>query len=464
MAFRTYYGLVGQLSGSIDDSTVLVPVNNAISGALVASGFINGTDSTYLAIVGGGKTEVVRVTDVDGTLLTVERGSGNTLPEAFPVGSILSFVLTVEGIQEALPTPADIVFTGQGVVGVQQEPTSVKIIVDEPTLEGNGGIEVIGGWPNYQIVYNQVEGNCCDCSGGGGGGGEGATGITELQGMGIANAYSSGNFGYIEVPAPSFNGSGITIEGEWPNLYFTVDSGSGSGVEIVGVGSGLVLTGSPTTNPTISMANTGVVAGTYGGITLNAKGQFTNVPATFDPISVLTAGTNVDLNRVGDNVTVTVVDAAVGVRGAVALADETDPFDPNDNTNAATPAVVAAAIDAIGGATLSGVSSFTAEVSTDYTNIIGATGTSVVLEAGQKALIMAEATILNSTTPLTPVDFGIAVFSSTAMLQGNKKMTQSSQQVTFVLNGPFNDTVILATTAVPAGSTVVSYGLAAVIF
>lgn len=469
MSVRAYYGLVGQLSGTIDNSTVLIPVNNAISGALTASGFVNGTDTTYLSIRAAGLVELIKVVAVNGTMLTVERGQGGTTPNAFPVGSIVQYEVTVEAILEQIPAVGLPTFYGGGIVDVEYdaELNELYIYGTVPSLMSGPGIDILGQWPSYQINAVATEGNCCDCSGsGGGGGGSGA--ITEIVTNGTTmGSYRTGDTVYITQEELQLTGLfGIEVTGSWPSyeIAYTGGGSGGGSVESVAVGAGLVLTGSPTINPTISMANTGVIAGNYGNIVINARGQITSVPATLNPVSVVTAGTNIGVTRLGDAVTLNVPNAAVGVRGAIALADETDPFDPDDNENAATPAVVAAALASLQGATATGVSSFTAEVSTDYSNIIGATAQPLTLLAGEKALIMAEATMLNSTTPLTPVDFGIAVFNSTSMLQGNKRMTQSSQQLTFLINGPYNDTVGLATTAVPAGSTVTSYGLAVIKF
>lgn len=78
-------------------------------------------------------------------------------------------------------------------------------------------------------------------------------------------------------------GTGISTSGTYPNFTITNTSPS-SGGTVTSVASGTGLTGGPiTTSGTLSIANTGVTAGTYGSaavipvIQVNSQGQITNI-------------------------------------------------------------------------------------------------------------------------------------------------------------------------------------------
>lgn len=461
MAVREYYGLVGSLVENIDASTILIPVSPNISGALAASGFVNGTDSTYLAIYTGNVYELVKVTAVNGNILTVVRHQGSTSAAVFPIGSTVAFQITSAGLLEQLaPIVNDVTIVGEGMINIESpEPNAFIIQVPGvPFIQGTQGIEVTGEWPNITISYTPPEGDCCGEGGGGGGSG---TGITDVVGQGMVDAYVDGSTAYVYAPTPFFNaGTGISITGEWPNLTISATGGGGGGVSIVSVGAGLTLTGSPTSNPTISITATGVVPGDYSGVGINARGQITGVPVGFAPISEIVPGDGLSAVRTGGSVTLTPDVAAIGVPGVAPLADPDDDFDPNDDTSIATPAVVAKALETLVVSDVTGASSYTGEVTSDYSNIIGATSTPILLLPGDSALVYAEVTVVDGTTPLTPVAFGLAVFDGAAtMLKGNRKITQSSQSMSFIIEGPINTSLTAVTTALPAGATMQSYSL-----
>lgn len=455
MTIRNYYGLQGTLSAAINDSLAVLPVNNALASAIAAN-FVNGSDETYLSITSANLTEVVKVTAVNGNYLTVTRHESGTTAYAFPMGSKVSFVLTAEAVYAGMDSASlGISITGAGIAKVGETGgNTFSVEVDEPTFNGSGGISIQGSWPEFEFAYEAPEGNCC------GGSGNGSGTEYDFSGSGIVEVYQNGNQVGIGVARPQFEGTGITITGSWPYLDFTVDGGSGSGtVTSVSAGAGLSLTGSPTVNPTLAISNTGVVAGDYGGVVINARGQITAVPTGFDPVSVVAAGTNVSVDRLGDTATVNVPDGDIGVRGALALSDPTDPFDPEDDENAISPAGVAAALAELGTITAVSASYFTAELVGEYSNVVAPTAQAITVEAGKYALVIAEASIVNATTPENPENFGIAVLGSSGVIQGNKKITQSQQSATFLITGAFADTITLATTAVPVGASLISYSL-----
>lgn len=453
MALKEYYGLVGRLVSNIDNSSPLIPVPAAFSGAIVFSGFSPG-DTSYFALSAGGLTEVVKLVGVEENYLVVERGSCGTISYAFPTGTTIEYQVTTEGILHAINIDTNVSIEGKGLVEViENSPNDFSVGVEAPDIKGEGGISVFGSWPAIRIGYESPEGNCSapsvDVQGG----------ITDLVGEGLVTAFVNGGVGTVRVRPLVLNaGTNIQISGAWPNYTITATAGSGT-VGSVGVGAGLSLTGSPNVNPTIFMQNTGVAAGTYGGVAINSRGQITAVPPTFNPVSVISAGSNTTVSRAGDTVTISVPNADIGQRGAVELADETDPFNPNDNTTAATPAVVAQAIATIPEATISGVTSIGAEAPALYSNIINSTSQTLTLGTGDKALVTANATMLDTLEPTSPVEFGIAVLNANTLVQGDRILKQSQQSITFVVDGPFSGTLALATTTPPAGSSLTGYSL-----
>lgn len=463
MAIKTYYGLSGTTQSALDESNTFVQVSAAFSGTLVSGGFVNNEDETYLLISSAGKSEVVKVTAIEGTLLTIEREQSGTLPIPHPLGATIAFVLTAEAVSNNVVVDIDIVSENENMLTIERDGNVFSLNIDSPTFTGERGIDIIGKWPDITIDYTAPEGNCC----GGGSSSSGGGAINGIEGEGIVHVNVNGSgVATVNVDPPYFNGSGgISISGEWPYYNFEVAGGGGGGgtVTSVSAGAGLTLTGSPSVNPTLAITNTGVTPGDYGGIQINGRGQVTAVPATLNPISIAVAGSGISISRLSDAVTITSTDGAVGVRGALALADDSDDFDPLDDVNAVSPAYLDMVLTGISKVSIASTSYSLSEMFADYSNAIGGTAQSLVLTTGQKAFILAEATMLNASTPATPVNFGIGVLSASAVIGGNKKMTQSQQSITFMLTGPFNDTIALATTAVPSGSTVISYGLTAII-
>jgi hypothetical protein len=462
MAVREYYGARGTLQQNIAAGSAVLQVNPNLSGAIAAT-FVNGADKAFFSLQTANFYELVQVIAVNGDLLTVVRAQGGTVAQAFPIGTEVVFQVTSAAIIEEIGAiSTTVTLTGSGLTQITPGGTNVyNINIPVPNFSGDGAINVIGTYPDIQFTYTREPDDCC------GDDTEGSTGqaITTIVGEGLVTAFVNGDEAIVRVTAPVFTaGAGVSIIGAWPNYTISATSGSGT-VSSVGVGAGLTLTGSPTVNPTLSITNTGVVAGTYGSIAINSRGQITAVPVTLNPVSIIVAGAGLGYSRTGDSVTLTPAVAAVGVAGIVALADETDPFDPLDNTTAATPAVVALALESLVTADVLSASSYNGEIDADYTNLISGSNVAVTLGTGQKALVSAEVVMVDGTTPLTPVAFGIGVFSTApARINSNRKVTQSIQNMQFTIVGPFTGTLGIATTAVPVGASVTSYSLNVVTF
>jgi hypothetical protein len=257
---------------------------------------------------------------------------------------------------------------------------------------------------------------------------------------------------------------GTAVTGVWPNftIYSAPGGGGGGGVSIVTVSDGLSLTGNPAVNPTISITNTGVTAGDYSGFVVNARGQITSLPVGFNPISSIVVPDGATVARVGGVVTITFDSADVGVRGLVALADESAPLDSSDVQTAVTPALLAAQLGGASGSDVAG--SGTGEADATYTNALSSTAINLTLAAGERAILMGEVQVLDGTSPLAPVAYGVAVFDASANKKyATKICTQSSQSILGMMTGPFTGILHIQTSALPGGSTLQSAHLAAII-
>jgi hypothetical protein len=457
MAVKNLYGLSGQLAVAINSLAAVIRVDPTLAGAIAASGFVNGVDSTYFAITANNVYEVVKVTGVTGQDLSVVRGVESD-PQAFPVGSRLNFVVTAAGVLETIgPINSTVQLAGTGLAEVTNPSgDNWNINVDVPVFTGTGGISVLGEYPNMTFTYTPQD--CCGDDVGGSG-----DGITSLTGVGIATAYNTGAAGYVNVAAPVFTGSGVTITGTWPNYTFTVTATGAGTVTSVAAGAGITVTGAPTVTPTVGITNTGVVAGTYGGVVINARGQITTIPAAFNPVSIVnvTAPLTVSRPSSAETITLAINTAGIDTLGAVALVDHTDPFDPTNTTQAMTPAAVATAMATLGSASAAGNNSYSGEAAVSYTNAIGGSATAISLLSGEKAIVYAEVTVLDGAAPLTPVDYGIAVFNAGGtMIKGNRIMEQSQQVISFLIDGPVSATTFgISTTALPGGSSLISYSM-----
>lgn len=461
---RKYHRLVGTLTaGLMADSTVATI--DWVSANAIAVDFQNGQDYAYFALYTGGAYEVIRVYGIAGNVISIVRGQDGTLPQVFPIGATFAYVVTAEGVLgEFLELgggagSSNVSILGQGIATVvQNAPNDYTVAVLGPTFNGINGVEVTGAWPNFQISTAN-DGDCCAGNGSTTTGGVG--GLT-LHASGILSGYYSAGDLYLGVPSPIFSGTGINITGQWPNINFALAGAVGSGtVSSVNVGAGLTLTGSPNVNPTVSITNTGVVAGDYGDVHVNARGQIEYVAPTFNPISaVVSADGSIIVTRTGGTITIDMQQADIGVVGAVALADHTEDFNPTDHVHAATPAVVAKALSTFAIPEVNGASNHTSEADGDYTAAIGSSASTVVLTSGEKALVLAEVMMVNLASPATPVEFGMAIFDATpAKLRGNRKIAQSQQSMNFLLVGPINAAISIVTTAVPSGAAVTGYSL-----
>lgn len=458
-----YTKVNGTLTADISSVLTLLPLDLATIALLQANVNFAGGEWTYLKLDNGTYSEEVKVTSVSGSYAVVVRGP---TPMAFSyLDTTVSDVVGVDAIKDIVagtPVVSSTTVTGTGLATVVQTGNNynVNVAALNLTSEANSGIAVMGTYPNLTLALELDQGGCCP--------GEGTSTGTGLNSLVVNSTILQGTLVgavlTLTLQTPVFTGAGtVAVTGTWPNYTITGAGGAGTGtVTSVAVGDGLSLTGNPAVNPTISMANTGVTAGDYGGFVVNARGQITQIPLGFNPISSIAVPQGATVSRVGGAVTITLDSADIAVPGIVALADHTQPVDSADVQKAVTPALLAAALGGVGqAAAIAG--SGTGEADALYTNIISTTTVTVDLAAGEKAMLLGEVTILDGTAPLTPVAFGIGVFDAANVKRhAGKKMTQSSQSILGFINGPYSGALTIVTTAVPAGATVQSAFLAAI--
>lgn len=460
MAYKNAYGAAGTLTASLPASGTAQNMQVDTTLAAILRSFLGTGDWTYLLIGAGTTAEVVQVQYSATTSFPVLRAQDGTTPRLHAPGDPAVFQITAVAIAAAVPPQTLTVNTSGAITATQPTATELDLSVPPPNFTGNG-IAVSGAYPNYEFTLTEDDTGCC-------GSGTSSGGSTlSLYGNGLVEISQSGSTATITVEEPAFTGSGLSITGTWPNLNFAVNtSGAGTVTSVTG-GSGITVTGSPSVNPTVSLSASGVTAGTYGGLQVDAFGRLIAIDPTFNPPDTISAVNSwVLVARTGNDMTIDVVEAAEGTIGVVALANASAPLDSTDHSTAVNPALLASVISALAGTSVAGFTTNAGEATNLYTNIVSASPTSVVLAAGEQALVRATLTMLNTATPATPVQFGMAIFNTTGptIIQGNRSITQSQQTIDVLLTGPLNIQIALASTAVPSGATVNSSSLTVTTF
>lgn len=456
MAYKNAHGVRGNLTQPLPASFTATVMQLDTGSSAQLQSLLSAPDWTFMLIGQGATCEVVQVFYSATNNWPISRAQDGSLLNTHVIGDPAHFELTALAVAAEV-TPVPMVVTGGGILSANTSGIDVSLDVPPPSFTGSG-LTITGTWPNLVLAVTEDDTSCCGETSGGG------SGVTSVFGSGLAVATQAGSVVTIAVAEPNFTGTGIAISGSWPNLAFALSGGSAGTVVSVTAGAGISVTGSPTSAPVVNLAATGVTAGAYGGLTVNAYGQLTAVDPTFNPPStIVTGGSGLTAARVGNVLTLTPTPSAEGTVGVVALADASDPLDPTDHSTAVNPALLAAVIAGLSAGSVSGTSNYTPVATGLYTNILSGV-LPVNLSSGESMLVHAHVTMVNTTTPGTPVEFGIAVFNtagSGTIVQGDQLMTQSQQAMTLVIAGPLVTNLALLTTAVPSGSAVVSYGLVA---
>jgi hypothetical protein len=460
MAYKNAHGLSGTLAQNMSSSVGVLQLDPSSASQLQQ--ILGAGDNTYLLIGQGANAEVVQVFDSATAIFPITRAQDGS--DAYPhaAGDAIRFVLTAVAIAAAVVVP-QLPITGSGTVQASIIDGVYTIVGVEPNYSGQG-IEVSGDYPDYSLTLTQDDTGCCGSTSSS----SSSTGITNLYGYGIAEVQQYGTTAQITVETPNFVSAGNTvdIEGSWPNFNFETISGGAGTVTLVSAGSGITVTGNPAVNPTIGLNASGVTAGTYGGLVVDAFGRLTDIDPAFNPPSSVSVTAPLTATVVGTSLTLGVTEGAEGELGVLALAVHTAPLDPSDASTAVSPALLASVVDALAGANVVGATNYSPEATAVYSNIVSSAPLAIELAAGQQALVRADITMLNTATPLTATDFAMAVFKQTgaSLLMGNRRITQNQQSMDFILTGPYNDGIVLTSSPPDSGVSIVSYGLTAVIY
>ena len=353
--FVSLLGFSSTLSANL--SAVATTMTLPAADAAYIDGRLGASDWTYLALSDGTNLEIVKVVAVSGASVDIIRGFDSTPATAFPSGTCIRFVWSNTAIQDLTSDGAfNVEITGTGLATVTETGTNeFEVHVPELEISAGPGVNVLGAYPNYEISLVNPDGNCCGCSSSGGGG------DVTLTGSGIVTVSSISGGYNIDVDSPTFTSATpatLTIAGSWPNYTFSVAVSGGSGtVTSVTGGAGILISGTPSIAPTVSLLPTGVVASTYGGMTLNSYGQVTTLAAGFSPVSTITsasAGLTVTTGPGAMERTLTLNAATTAQAGVVELAAATavDSTNIADTTSAVVPAGLAAALAALPAATI----------------------------------------------------------------------------------------------------------------
>lgn len=474
MALKILYTKVdGSLTADISASTQVIPVDPNTLSIINANLNFAGGDWTYLTLTNEIYSEEVKVVGAAGSSLTVVRAQSGSTAQAFAASNTTIYdhvgAAAITDIITANPSPANVTVQGQGIAQVTDTvtggTTNYNVDVQNPNFTGTDGIEITGVWPNLGFAY--IGNGDVGCCGGGSGGSSGAGGVTEVTvNSSILTASITGAMLTLGLPAPTFQGAGgITVTGSW-NAGYTITGAGGGGtgtVQQVNVGTGLSLSGTPTVNPTISLSNTGVAAGTYGDMTFNAQGQLTNITAGFSPVGNLTLTNGGTIVKTGSTYAITLATAAVGVQGIVALADSSSPFNAAEDTLAVTSKIVAQAVGALS-ASIVGNGTHAGEATSAYTNTIASTAISLTLASGEIAVLVGEVCVTDTASG-TP-SFGVAVMGATGgvVVCSSRIAAAGKQPIVAIVNGPFTTTsVAIVTTTLTGTQSVTAASLAAII-
>jgi len=187
----------------------------------------------------------------------------------------------------------------------------------------------------------------------------------------------------------------------------TLGGSSGSNGTVTSVGTGTGLTGGPiTTTGNISLANTTVVAGTYGGstnaasIVLNAQGQATsasNVAIPQGTITSITAGTGLSGGTITSSGTIALANTAVT---AATYGSANTVFQVTINAQGQVTNAVNVAI-AIANSAVSGLGT----MSIQNANAVAITAGNVVANVTVTNTTAASATFATASLPLVPAGY-----------------------------------------------------------
>ena len=125
-------------------STLGASISNSATSITVASTglfpTLGGSDHMYLSIIGSTYVEIIKVTGVSGTTLTVVRGQDGTVGTAANSGDRVELRITTAMLEDAIADSNSNVFNTLSVAG--QSDIEADSTTDTLTLVGTGGTTI----------------------------------------------------------------------------------------------------------------------------------------------------------------------------------------------------------------------------------------------------------------------------------------------------------------------------------
>lgn len=348
------------------------------AGAATLNAALGGSGHAYLLIFSPVGQELVRVTQGSNPLVTITRGQDGSTPTAFPAGSYVKYAIGPSAVEDLIAAgPGGLTdVTGAGIATVTTPVAGTRLVtVPAPNFTSSGDIDITGTWPN--MVFDLSAGRAAET-------GTvtvvtGSTGVvitgdpnvspnvslSSVLGTGAGTSFGSYGSGGIIIGAQVNDQGRVTnvdvaslTNGSYSNASVTVangritsvSSGVGGGVTSVTAGNAKIVIGGSGSAPTVALAASGVTAGSYGGLTIDAFGTITAVAGGFNPISTISAspGNVVVTYPVSGNALITVPSSTTLAAGLVRQASTVEAVDFTNVTLALNPAGLKAAINSVG--------------------------------------------------------------------------------------------------------------------
>jgi hypothetical protein len=422
---------------------------------------LSNTGFTSVQVYDGINLELMFVNGVTGGAANVTRGVEGTTAVPLAAGATVRFVWTTTGIQFEAGNPTAVTCAGHDAVTVTGGP-NYEISAPIVTVEAGPGIDVTGSFPAFTVT---------NTSPGGATGPAGPTGPSPvLTGSGtvvvspIAGGYN------IDVPPGALGaGSGISLSGSWPNIVITntqTQGGTGTVTNLV-AGNGIAISGgTPTINPTVSLTNTGIAAGTYGGITVTVDGRISAIAAGFvTSIASLNVALVVSTPSVG-TINLNLQNGTDTTPGILQLAPTSaaGSNDPSNTTMAVTPAGINSVVASLptSSTTISVTGNQVALGSSSYTNIVPGIGIVMAVPAGKSVLLDVFVEVVDPSNPTVVQSFAMGIFNGAVLLAGNSQIPSCTRNLKYLINGVFGGTITVNTTALTGTQVLGSYSISTI--
>jgi hypothetical protein len=380
--FKSAESFFSNLSAGITPASTSVTLPAGAISFLTTLG-IDGTNYTEAALSDGVSFEIVQLNQVVGSSVSITRAQAGTTAASFPNGTSIRFVWTANGVQEeAAAIGASVTFTSNIVGAITGGPAVFN--VDFPMYSAGANLVLTGTYPNFTIgldpgysppvggTVTSVTGtadfgitnttttplislsNIFPTVGGGNAFGAGLSATGVISGIRVSNTGRVMEVVTTALPNGVFTNPQITVANGIITAVATgaiPDAPISSGtVTIVNAGTGIAVSGVPTSTPTVGIANTGVVAGSYEGVQINAQGQIVTLPGGFGPISSITTSTpGVTISSGGTGIrTIAIGAASEAVQGLVEIADNSEAANFSTVDRVLTPAKLKVALNSLG--------------------------------------------------------------------------------------------------------------------